>query len=84
MNFSLIHIHDHNCTTLGFQIDHTVRKKLHGWTTIHIDSGSRATEMRPNIKATDIWLSALEKLFFANCCCSSQNPCIFRAKLSTN
>ena len=46
-------------STLEFQIDHTVGKK---YTAGDIDIGGRATEMFPNIKAIDIWLSALENL----------------------
>ena len=47
--------------TLGFQIDNTVGNvfiRLENDT----DIGSRATEMCPNIKDIEIWLSALEKL----------------------
>ena len=48
-------------TTLEFQIDHTVGKNLHGWKN-DVDSGARATEMCPDIKAIGIWLSAIEHL----------------------
>ena len=49
-----------NCT-LGFQIDHTTGKNLHGWKN-DIDNGARATEMCPDIKAIGIWLTAIENL----------------------
>ena len=49
----------HGTSTLGFQIDHTVGKII---TRLEndIDIDSRATEMCPNIKAIDIWQSALD------------------------
>ena len=52
--------------TLECQIDHTMGKKLHLENTR--DIGTRATE-KCNIKAIDIWLSTLENLWFAKCCC---------------
>ena len=47
--------------TLECWIDHTVGKKFTRLENV-IDIGGRATEMSPNIKAIDIWLSALENV----------------------